>query len=328
MNNILITGGTGFIGSRLAAELVARGYSVSILRRASSDISRIRHLDVRHCIGDVRDEQTLRAHVRGHDTVFHTAAVISFWKPNHPAMFDINVNGTRSVLNACAAEGIGRLMHTSSIAAIGHPVHNGDSADETCIFNWGPRNNGYKQSKRLAEEEVLKSVGGGLDAVIVNPAVVIGPGDTSFNGGKIIQTTARGMALFYPQGGMNVVYVDDVVNGMIAAALHGRAGERYILGGENVTHREAFTVAAEVTGRRPPFIPVPVGLVKLAASAFDCWGMLSRREPMITSELVSGAGLFNWYSSEKAVRELNYTITPFRDAVRRTYEWYRANHLL
>jgi dihydroflavonol-4-reductase len=328
MKNIFITGGTGFIGSALAAALVHQGFSVSILRRASSDTSRIQGLDVRHCLGDVRDEQSLRTHLRGHDTVFHTAAVISFWKPNHAMMFDINVNGTRAVINACRAEGIERLMHTSSIAAIGHPAVPHAAADETCSFNWQSRNNGYKESKRLAEEEVMKAVRSGLDAVIVDPAVVIGPGDTSFNGGKIIQTAARGLALFYPRGGMNVVYVDDVVRGMIAAVLHGRSGERYILGGENVTHRRAFTVAAEITGSRAPFIPIPTALVRLGAMAFDLWGLLLGHEPMITSELVSGAGLFNWYSSDKAMRELNYTITPFREAVRSTYAWYRAHHLL
>lgn len=329
MKNVLVTGGTGFIGSRLASLLLQHGCSVSILRRASSDTSRLEGLDVRHCIGDVRDEETLRRHVRGHDTVFHTAAVISFWKPNHARMFDINVNGTRTVVHACRMEGVSRLMHTSSIAAIGHPAEAGGTADERSTFNWNTRTNGYKESKRRAEEHVMKAVQDGeLDAVIVNPGVVIGPGDTSFNGGKILKTAARGLMLFYPEGGMNIVYVDDVARGMIAAVLQGRKGERYILGGDNVSHRDAFTAAAELTGRRPPFIPVPTGAVKIAAALFDCWGIISRREPLITTELVSGAGLFNWYSSEKAQRDLGYTITPYRDALRMTYEWYRSNRLL
>jgi dihydroflavonol-4-reductase len=328
MNTILVTGGTGFIGSNLAAALVDRGFSVSILRRSTSDISRIKDLPVRHCIGDIGDAEGLRRHVRGHDTVFHAAAMISFWKPKHAAMFECNVNGTRAVVDACRAEGIGRLIHTSSIAAIGRPTSPGACADETSVYNWQNRNNGYKESKHRAEAVVMDGVRAGLNAVIVNPGVVIGPGDTAFNGGSIIRTVSRGLALFYPQGGMNVVYVGDVVRGMIAAAELGVSGERYILGGENVTHRQAFSVTAEITGNRPPFLPIPLAGVKLGARVFDCWGAITRREPMLTSELVSGAGLFNWYSSEKAVRDLGYTITPFRDAVRLTFDWYRANGLL
>ncbi len=328
MKKILITGGTGFIGSTLAAALVSRGYTVSILRRASSDTSRVNGLDVRHCLGDVRDAESLRAHVRGHDTVFHTAAMISFWKPRRGEMTDINVNGTRSVVDACLAEGVNRLVHTSSIAAIGRPREPGSCADETSAFNWAKRNNGYKASKHAAEEVVRGGIGRGLDAVIVNPGVVIGPGDTAFNGGQIIRSVVRGLALFYPKGGMNVVYVNDVVNGMIAAADRGVCGERYILGGENVTHREAFTVTAQVTGGRPPFLPIPVSGVRAGARLFDLWGAVTGREPMLTSELVSGAGLFNWYSSDKAARDLGYTITPFREAIRLTYEWYRREKYL
>ncbi len=328
MKNILITGGTGFIGSNLAAALVRRGYSVSVLHRTSSDTSRINGLNVRHCLGDVLDAQGLRAHVRGHDTVFHAAAMISFWKPRHAAMFDVNENGTRSVVDACLAEGVERLVHTSSIAAIGYPAVQGATADEASPYNWQNRNNGYKESKRRAESEVMNGVRRGLNAVIVNPGVVIGPGDTAFNGGAIIRTVAHGLALFYPAGGMNVVYVNDVVEGMIAAALRGAPGERYILGGENLTHRQAFTITAQITGNRPPFLRLPLFGVTFGARLFDLWGALTHREPMLTSELVSGAGLFNWYSSDKAARDLGYTVTPFRDAVRQTYEWYKDNHLV
>jgi dihydroflavonol-4-reductase len=328
MKNILITGGTGFIGSNLAAALLKRGYTVSILRRPSSDTSRINGLNVRHCLGDLLDAEGLRAHVRGHDTVFHTAAMISFWKPRHAAMFDVNVNGTKTVVNACLDEGVSRLVHTSSIAAIGHPAAQGSSADEESPYNWQNHNNGYKQSKHLAEAAVMDGVRRGLNAVIVNPGVVIGPGDTAFNGGMIIRTVAQGLALFYPKGGMNVVYVGDVVEGQIAAALRGVPGERYILGGENVTHRQAFSITAEIVGARAPFLPVPLTAVTLGARLFDLWGTLTRREPLLTSELISGAGLFNWYNSGKAVRELAYSITPFRDAVAKTYAWYTEKNLL
>ena len=170
----------------------------------------------------------------------------------------------------------------------------------------------------------------GLNAVTVNPAVVLGPGDVHFNGrrldslsGKIIRSVKKHQALFYIKGGMNIVYVDDVVRGHISAAMKGGTGERYILGGENLTHKQAFQITAQVVGGVIPRIQMPIAILKFAAQLFDLGGTLLKREPWVTSELLSGAGLYNWYSSEKAQRELDYTITPFREALEKTYRWYR-----
>jgi len=327
MKNILITGGTGFIGSNLAAVLVHQGYSVRILRRASSDLFNVKTLPVEHYIGDVRDSESLRQAIRGCDTVFHTAAMVSFWRPFRALQQEINVTGTRNVVEACLGERVERLVYTSSIAAIGHPT-NGELANEATPFNWQNLDNGYKNSKHLAEKEVEKGLSQGLDAVMVNPALVIGPGDIHFNGGKIIKSVAKHQALFYIKGGANIVFVDDVVRGHIAAALRGRKGEKYILGGDNLTHKEIFQVTAEIVGGIVPRIRMPVPLLRLAARSFDVAGRILGRELLITSEMISGAGLRNWYSSEKAQRELGYTITPFREAVKKTYDWYVQNHLL
>lgn len=327
MKNVLVTGGTGFIGSNLAAALVREGCTVRILRRAASDLSYVASLPVEHRVGDIRDPAAVREAVRGCDTVFHTAAMVSFWKPLRQVQYDINVIGTRNVVEACLSEGVGRLVHTSSIAAIGYPT-NGKPADETTSFNWQGVNSGYKNSKHLGEVEIQHGIAKGLNAVMVNPGVVIGPGDIHFNGGKIIRSVKHHQALFYIKGGTNVVYVDDVVRGHLSAALNGRTGERYILGGENLTHKEVFQITAEIVGGIVPRIQMPVPLLKLAALPFDLVGLIMKKEPFVTSELFSGAGYMNWYSSEKAQRELGYTITPFRDAVTRTYQWYLDKHLL
>jgi dihydroflavonol-4-reductase len=327
MKNILITGGTGFIGSNLAAELLQQGCNVRILRRPSSNLSNVAGLQVEHRIGDVRDPESLRSAMKGCDTVFHTAAMVSFWKPVRQIQYEINVRGTHNVVEACLNEHVERLVHTSSIAAIGHPP-DGKVADESTPFNWQRVDSGYKNSKHMAESEILKGVAGGLDAVIVNPAVVIGPGDVHFNGGKLIRSVKKHQALFYIKGGMNVVFVTDVVAGHIGAAIKGKKGERYILGGENLTHKQAFQITAEVVGGIVPRIRMPIPLLKFAGIFFDVAGLLMNKEPLVTSELFSGAGVYNWYSSAKAQHELGYTITPFRDAVEKTYRWYSTNHLL
>ncbi len=307
--------------------MLRQGYAVRILSRSSSNLFNVESLPVEHLIGDVRDLESLRRAMRGCDTVFHTAAMVSFWKPVRPLQYEINIGGTKNVVEACLQENVERLVHTSSIAAIGHPA-NGTLADETTPFNWEGVDSGYKNSKHMAENEITKGVERGLDAVMVNPAVVIGPGDIHFNGGKIIRSVKKHQALFYIKGGMNIVFVADVAAGHISAALKGRTGERYILGGENLTHKQAFQITAEVVGGIVPRMQMPISLLKLAGKFFDLAGSIMNKEPFVTSELFSGAGLCNWYSSEKAQRELSYTITPFRDAVEKTYHWYYSNHLL
>src|SRR3990172_2285772 len=165
MKNILITGGTGFIGSNLSAALVERGYSVRLFRRPSSDLTAIGGLDVEQVPGDLRDPDSLRKAVKGWDTVFHVGALVSYWRRQREEMYEINIGGTRNVVEACLAAGIERLVHTSSIAAIGYPG-DGSLADENNLFNWDSLDIGYRVSKFRAEGEVLKGVSRGLPAVI------------------------------------------------------------------------------------------------------------------------------------------------------------------
>ena len=165
MKNVLVTGGTGFVGANLADNLVRRGCAVRILRRENSDLRAIDGVDVEHCIGDVRDMNSVSKAVRGCDTVFHTAAIVTFEKSKAAIQYEVNVTGTKNVVEACLASGVEKLVHTSSVAAIGYPPA-GELATEETPFNW-ERVWGYKYSKYMAEREILKEVQGGLNAVIV-----------------------------------------------------------------------------------------------------------------------------------------------------------------
>jgi dihydroflavonol-4-reductase len=163
---------------------------------------------------------------------------------------------------------------------------------------------------------------------MVNPSVVIGPRDIHFHGGQLVRDIYRKRLFYYVSGGMNIVYVDDVVRGHILAARQGRMGERYILGGENLTHKEIISTIAEVVGGIRPFFKVPPPVVRLIAATAESVGTLIQRKPWVTKELLASSGLHSYFSSEKAQRELGYRVTPFREGVQRTFTWYRETGLL
>jgi dihydroflavonol-4-reductase len=327
MKNVLVTGGTGFIGSNLATALLDEGCNVRILRRSNSDLRAIGSADVEHRIGDVRDVDSLRRAMTGCDTVFHTAAVVSYWRRERDVMYDVNIHGTGNVSQACLEHGIEKLVHTSSVAAVGFP-ETGAWADETNVFNWEPYDVGYRISKHRAELEVQSAIKQGLQAVIVNPSIVIGPGDIHFNGGQIIRDVYKKRLFFYIDGGMNITYVGDVVRGHIAAARQGRVGERYILCGENLSVRDVFGITAQVVGGIVPKLKLSGGVVRSVAALAEMAGTVVNRKPWVTRELVARAGTLYYFSSAKAQRELGYTITPFRTGVENTFDWYKKSGLL
>jgi dihydroflavonol-4-reductase len=238
MDRVLITGGTGCVGSNLAARLTAEGYDVRILRRPTSNPTVLSGINVEQAVGDIREPQSLTGAIRDCDTVFHTAALVTYSARRHEEQYQTNVIGTRNVINASLAAGIRKLVHVSSVATIGSS-RSGEPATEETPFKWS-RTPGYKLSKLLAEEEIRSGLARGLDTVIVNPSVIIGERDTHYHGGQLIRDMKRSVIPFYIDGGMNIVYVGDVVSGIIQAAKGGRKGERYILCGENLTHKEIF----------------------------------------------------------------------------------------
>jgi dihydroflavonol-4-reductase len=294
--------------------------------RKNSNSLNLDDLTIEHRYGDVRDKNSLVQAIRGCDTVFHTAAIVSFWKGKREEQFEINVGGTRNVVDACLECSVQKLIHTSSVAALGYRT-DGELINESTNYNWGT-NIGYKYSKHLGEIEVLEGVKKGLNAVIVNPTVIIGPGDVYVHGGQLVRDIARRRIPAYSAGGMNIVSVRDVVSGHIAAAERGKTGERYILGNKNVTHKQAFAFIAGVLGKPAPKIKSPVVFTKTIARAFDVIGTITQKQPWITSELVSGLGKYNWYSIDKAIRQLGYSTSCLEDDVMDSYLWYQKHGML
>lgn len=329
MRKTLVTGATGCVGSNLIAALIKAGYQVCAFRREHSNLFTLHDIDVEHIVGDIRDKGALRKAIRGCDTVFHVAGVVGFWKKKRKEQYEVNALGTRNVVEACLELGVQKLIHTSTVAALGYriPTSREQLVDESIEYNWGSEI-GYRYTKHLAEQEILRGVGQGLNATIVNPSVIIGPRDIHFHGGSIIRSVKRGTAIVYIDGGLNLVNVHDVVAGHIAAAEWGRSGERYILGGINLTHRQAFELAARVVGGHRPKLKVPFRFATLLGTMFDLIGEITNWQPWITSDLLAGANRYQWYSIEKAKRELGYEPTSVEDAMKEAYEWYRENGMM
>lgn len=312
--DVLVTGATGFVGSHLCHRLHAQGHRVSVLRRPTSDASPLDGLDLTHVVGDITDPTSVSRAVRGQEIVIHAAGHLDQSPRLAPLQYTVNVEGTRNVVAACRESGVRRLVHLSSVVAVGLPRDRRRPADETLVFNLERSGLRYAISKRHAEDAVLQGVAQGLDAVIVNPSTICGPFRGSFRGREVPAGVRRSPVVPYFLGGRNVVHVRDVVEGTLGALAHGRVGERYILGGENLTWREMAHIAAEVLGCRRVFVPVPP-LVTAAAAALERLGTLAGRRPRITYAVHYAASRFWFYDSRKAAAELGYTARSYREIV-------------
>jgi dihydroflavonol-4-reductase len=324
---VLVTGGTGFLGANLVAALVARGDRVRVLRRASSSLVAIEGLPIEHAIGDITEPDAVERAVEGCDLVFHAAAIASYWRSKPGRIYHVNVEGTRIVMAACMRAGVPRVVHTSSVAAVGIPPR-GTVGDETTPFDALSATFAYADSKHRAEAVVRDAVARGLNVVIVNPASVFGAGDHYLNTGRIVIEYGRSRIPLVPPGGMCVVDVDAVVQGHLLAAERGQVGERYILGGENLSHRQVVATVAAVAGVRAPRLVAPRGLLGPAAVVVDAFNRVSPWTPLISGEQLKLSGVNFYFDSSKARRELGYLIMPFRGAVEKAYRWYREHGYL
>ncbi len=326
---VLVTGGTGFVGSQIVAALARRGDAVRVLRRASSSLLALQELAqeglaVEHVLGDILDPVAVAQAAAGCDIVFHVAAVSSYWRTRRADVYRANVKGTRVVMQACLQARVPRVVHTSSVAAVGLRP-DGLPADETTPFDRFSATLAYADSKHLAEAEVRAAVAQGLDAVLVNPAVVIGAGDHYLVSGSLIVEMARGRVPAVPPGGFCVADVEAVVAGHLAAAECGRTGERYVLGGENLAYREVSEIVAQIVGRPAPALDLPRWALGPFARAVDAFNRVNPRPPLVSGEQVRLSGVNYYFDCSKAVRELNYPILPVRGAVARAYAWYRQH---
>lgn len=318
--HVAITGATGFLGAALTRALSQTGHSVRIIRRNHSDTSILKDISYEDFIADITDSKSLKQAFSGCELVFHTAATVSM-AGRYNDQYDNNVLGTTNVLNACLDQDVKRVVHTSSVAAIGYR-HDG-SATEKTSFSWPSDNLGYMQTKHEAELAVYRAIEQGLDAVIVNPSIIFGRNDPKQKMKPLLQSLQNGKIPFYPIGSTNVCDLDDVVKGHLLAAEKGKTGERYILGGANISYRNLLdTIANEISGRPP----------RWAISNSSAWILKNlirfipdrKREKLaLTDDLLDLAQLRVEFSSKKAIDELGYTITPFKETIKKTADWYR-----
>ncbi|HQE91205.1 MAG TPA: NAD-dependent epimerase/dehydratase family protein [Anaerolineae bacterium] len=324
----LVTGATGCVGANIVEALSARGYAVRALRRATSTLDALAGLDPEYVVGDVLDEASLCAAMADCELVFHAAAVSQYWRNKPDAIYTANVEGTRHVLRAAMAQGVQRVVFTSSVAALGVPTQRGQRLDESAVFNLRPAQFHYGYSKVLAEAEVRRAVAEGLDVVIVNPVSVIGQRDVHFVGGEILRTAKQGLLIGAPPGGMGIVSAKAAGEGHVLAAERGRTGERYILNDENISHRALMTLAAQVTGARAPWFTIPRVLITPLATVVDLWNRIRRAPPLVDGSQLHLSVRDMYFDGSKAERELGFVPGSAQAAVVEAWEWYREHGFL
>ena len=320
----LVTGGTGFVGTAVARHLLAAGHEVRAFVRPGSDRRNLQDLTIELSEGDLRDRASLDRAVTGCDAVFHVAADYRLWIPEPPPIYATNVDGTRNVLFAAAAAGIERIVYTSSVATLGLNS-DGHPSDETTPAGLDDMIGHYKRSKFLAEAAVREIVAAeNLPVVVVNPSTPIGPQDIKPTPtGRMIQDAARGKMPVYVDTGLNIVHVDDVARGHLLAYEHGRIGERYILGGEDLTLRQILELIADLTGRPPPRIRLSHSVVMPIAYLSEFWARLTRgAEPRATVDGVRMSRKLMFFSSAKAETELGYSYRPAKEAMADAVDWF------
>jgi dihydroflavonol-4-reductase len=317
--SILVTGATGLLGSVLTRQLVAEGADVRILRRTTSSLDLLGGVSprVEHALGDVRDARSLARAMDGVERVYHVAAKIGFASGDRNALRRVNVGGTANVVNAALATGVKRLVHTSSIAALGPPASPRGVVDETNDWPSGAAPSAYAQSKHDAELEVHRGIAEGLDAVIVNPSLVFGVGRAGANTRRIVDAVRNGWAKAAPPGRTNVVDVHDAAAGHRAAMARGTSGRRYILGSENLPWMALLRTLAAAFGVEPPRRTLPPALLKGSAALAEALAFVTRTDALFSRSLAHAALRQHTYSARRARNELGCTFRPFASTARR-----------
>ncbi len=325
---VLVTGATGFIGSKLVVELARRGCVVQALTRRTSDTTALTNERIRLFEGDILDLDSLRRAADGCTQVYHLAAYAKNWAREKETFFRLNVDGTRNILAAARTAGVSRVVYTSTIVTL-RPTSAGTVGDETTPRTKTGFLTEYEATKSAAEREVLQMAASGLPAVVVNPTRVYGPGKLTEGNAvtQMIEDYLRGRLPVLLNHGMNVgnyALVDDLVRGHILAMEKGRVGERYILGGENVTLKRLFELVDEVSGARHRQFNLPSWAALLYSHLQKARAEWFGVYPRITPGWVD-TFLRDWaFSCNKAERELGYRITPLKEGLRATCEWLQA----
>ncbi len=323
---VLVTGATGFVGSAVTRALLASGEAVRVLLRRTSDQGNIAGLAVERVFGDLRQPDTLTGALDGCRILYHVAADYRLWTPRPDDLYETNVAGTENLIRAAIAAGVERIVYTSSVATLGINA-DGTPADEETPVRLDDMIGHYKRSKFLAEQAVRRMVAEGAPVVIVNPSTPVGPHDIKPTPtGRMIVEAAAGRMPVYVDTGLNLVHVDDVATGHLLACQHGAIGQRYVLGGQNMTLADILRAIAVMVGRRPPTIRLPHGLILPFAMLAEGWARLfGTGEPFATVDGIRMARKHMFFSSAKAEQTLGYTARPVEDALRDAIAWFRAN---
>jgi dihydroflavonol-4-reductase len=320
----LVTGAAGFLGSHVTRQLVARGDEVRVLLRASSTNRAIADLSLEYVTGDLRDPASLDRAMKGVKRVFHVAADYRLWAKRKQDIYDSNVGGTKNLLDAAKRASIEQLIYTSTVAtiAVDRPQHPNEFTDAKLEEMVGH----YKRSKWMAEKEALGAAKSGLPVIVAMPTTPVGPWDWKPTPtGKIILDFLNGKMPGYVETGLNFVGVEECAAGHLLVAEKGKVGERYLLGGENLTLKAMLDALAKITGLRAPMLKIPHGLALGVAYANTAFSRLVGREPGIPVEGVKIARHNMFVDCARAKRELGFQAGPAAAALERAVRWYEAN---
>jgi dihydroflavonol-4-reductase len=320
----LVTGAAGFLGSHVARQLVARGDSVRVLMRPSSTNRAIADLSLEYVTGDLRDPASLDRAMKDVKRVFHVAADYRLWAKRKQDIYDSNVGGTKNLLDAARRAGVEQLIYTSTVAtiAVDRPQHPNEFTDAKLEEMVGH----YKRSKWLAEKEALRAAKNGLPVIVAMPTTPVGPWDWKPTPtGKIILDFLNGKMPGYVATGLNFVGVEDCAAGHLLIAEKGKVGERYLLGGQNLTLKQMLDVLSKITGLPAPKLKIPHGLALGVAYASTVFSRLLGREPGIPVEGVKIARHMMFVDCSRVQRELGFKAGPVAAALERAVRWYEAN---
>lgn len=324
----LVTGATGFVGAAVARALLREGWEVRALARKGSDRRNLQPIAVEVFEGDLADADSLARALGGCEGLFHVAADYRLGAFDPQQLYKTNVEGTRNILNAARDAGVRRVVYTSSVATIGIPK-DGTPGTEESPSTLADMIGHYKRSKYLAEEVAREAARAGIAVVIVNPSTPVGPGDVKPTPtGQLVFDAAAGRMPAYVDTGLNIVHVDDVANGHLLAYHRGRVGERYILGGQDMTLREILIEIARLVGRKPPSVRLPSSVVMPIAYVAEAFARMTGRSTRVTVEGVRMARKLMFFSSAKAARELGYQWRAPTQAFVDAIEWFRQQGLL
>ncbi len=322
----LVTGASGFIGSAVVRQLLARGREVRCYVEPGADRRNLAGLDVEILEGDVQDRARVGHALVGCDVLYHLAAIYKIWMEEPSLMYEVNVEGTKTVLWAAYKANLKRVVYTSSIAAVGRRPDDAP-ADENVRYNLWRESNAYIRSKWLSERDALRFAAEGLPLVAVNPAFPFGERDLGPTPtGMFVLRALKREVPGYMAGGFNCIDVDDVAAGHVLAEEKGRVGERYILGGHNVTYKDFYELVARVAGVPRPRLPLPRRAVEAMGWALEQYAdRVSKKAPLITYKAALWSSRNAFYDNGKARRELGLTVTPLATSIEKSVHWFRAN---